>query len=69
MQMVDEIGSDMDLKTTAEEISKSDDLLDSHDDAPVIKLVNALLSQAIKEGASDVHVESFENQLGRTVSC
>lgn len=62
-QMVDEIGEDMDLASTAEALSKSDDLLDSHDDAPVIKLVNALLSQAIKEGASDVHIEVFETNL------
>jgi general secretion pathway protein E len=39
------------------------DLLDSQDDAPVIRLINGLLSQAISEGASDIHIEPFENTL------
>ena len=39
------------------------DLLDSQDDAPVIRLLNVVLAQAIEEGASDVHVEPFETRL------
>ena len=41
----------------------TEDLLDSEDDAPIIKLINAMLGEAIKEGASDIHIETFENQL------
>ena len=40
-----------------------DDLLDARDDSPVIRLINALLLEAIKEGASDVHVETQERRL------
>ncbi|MBM4239884.1 MAG: type II secretion system protein GspE, partial [Gammaproteobacteria bacterium] len=37
--------------------------LDSEDDAPIIRLINALLTQAIKDNASDIHIEPFENRL------
>ena len=40
-----------------------EDLLEAEDDAPIIRLINALLSQAIKEGASDIHVETYENRM------
>ncbi len=39
------------------------DLLDSQDDAPVIRLINGLLSQAISEGASDIHIEPYEHNV------
>ncbi|HTV50883.1 MAG TPA: type II secretion system ATPase GspE [Steroidobacteraceae bacterium] len=39
------------------------DLLESEDDAPIIRLINAVLTQAVKENASDIHVEPFENRL------
>ncbi|MCL4140601.1 UNVERIFIED_CONTAM: hypothetical protein GTU68_009997 [Idotea baltica] len=41
----------------------TEDLLEGEDDAPIIKLINATLSEAIKEGASDIHIETFEKQL------
>jgi len=44
-------------------LPKVEDLLEKQDDAPIIRLLNALLSEAIKEGASDVHVETFEETL------
>ncbi len=37
--------------------------LESEDDAPIIRLINALLTEAVKEGASDIHIEPFENRL------
>jgi general secretion pathway protein E len=37
-----------------------EDLLESADDAPVIRMINALLTQALREGASDIHIEPFE---------
>jgi general secretion pathway protein E len=40
-----------------------DDLLDSSDEAPVIRFVNSLITQAYKERASDIHIEPFENEL------
>jgi len=39
------------------------DLLESEDEAPVIRLINALLTQSVKENASDIHIEPFENRL------
>ncbi len=53
----------MDLAALADSAAGIDDLLDTRDDAPVIRLINALLLEAIKEGASDVHVETQEKRL------
>jgi len=54
-----------DLTLVASEISQEpQDLLESgDDDAPIIKLVNSLLHTAVKERASDLHLEPFENEL------
>jgi general secretion pathway protein E len=54
-----------DLSLIASEISQEpQDLLESgEDDAPIIKLVNSLLHNAVKERASDLHLEPFENEL------
>ncbi len=41
------------------ELPKAEDLLEKQDDAPIIRLLNALLSEAIKEGASDVHIDNI----------
>lgn len=52
-----------DLVTVAAEASEAEDLLDSSDDSPIIKLLNAIMAEAIRTGASDIHIEPFENQL------
>ncbi|MEZ5500012.1 MAG: type II secretion system ATPase GspE [Steroidobacteraceae bacterium] len=52
-----------DLAHLALELPEQADLLESEDDAPVIRLINALLTQAVKENASDIHIEPFENRL------
>jgi general secretion pathway protein E len=53
-----------DLVSVASEIShEPQDLLDSADDAPIIRLVNTLLQQAVKERASDIHLEPFESDI------
>lgn len=62
-QLMQDIGNESDLFTLAEELPESEDLLESEDDAPIIKLINAMLGEAIKEGASDIHIETFEKQL------
>lgn len=59
-QLMEDLGSDDDFFSLAEELPNNQDLLDSDDDAPIIKLINAMLSEAIKEGASDIHIETFE---------
>jgi len=62
-QMMEDIGNEVDLYSLADEITESEDLLENEDDAPIIKLINAMLSEAIKESASDIHIETFENTL------
>ncbi|QGX39570.1 type II secretion system ATPase GspE [Permianibacter aggregans] len=62
-QAMEDIGEDLDLFRLAEEMPQTEDLLDAEDDAPIIKLINALLSEAIKEHASDIHIETFEKNL------
>jgi general secretion pathway protein E len=53
-----------DLYAIADEIShEPQDLLDASDDAPIIRLVNSLLQHAVKERASDVHMEPFEREI------
>lgn len=53
----------IDLKAMMDAIPKTRDLLESDDDAPIIKLINALFTQALKQGASDIHFETFEDRL------
>lgn len=63
MQMVEGLGDDMDLASLADSVPETEDLLEQEDDAPIIRLINALLSEAIKQGASDIHIETFEKRL------
>jgi general secretion pathway protein E len=63
MQMVEGLGDETDLNLVADSLPEPSDLLESDDDAPIIKLINAVLTQAVKENASDIHVEPFENRL------
>jgi general secretion pathway protein E len=52
-----------DLTFLAAELDEPTDLLEVTDDAPIIRLVNSLLSQAIRERASDIHIEPFEKEM------
>jgi general secretion pathway protein E len=63
MQMMEGLGDDMDLFQVAQALPETEDLLESEDDAPIIRLINALLTEAVKENASDIHIEPFENRL------
>jgi general secretion pathway protein E len=63
MQMVEGFEDTTDLAHLAQELPEPSDLLESEDDAPVIRLINAVLTQAVKENASDIHIEPFENRL------
>ncbi len=54
---------DVDLVTLADSAAQVDDLLDNRDDSPVVRLINALLLEAIKERASDIHIETQERRL------
>lgn len=63
MQMVEGIGDDMDLASLADSVPETEDLLEQEDDAPIIRLINAILTEAVKTSASDVHIETYEKQL------
>jgi general secretion pathway protein E len=59
LQDIDEDGPEAILS----EIEETADLLDDTSDAPVIKLVNLMLSQAVRDGASDIHIEPFKDRV------
>jgi general secretion pathway protein E len=62
-QMAEDISADADLSRLVDELPDLGDLMDAEDDAPIIRLINAVLSQAVKEKASDIHIETFEDRL------
>ncbi len=59
-EVADDIGQEMDLTRLVQELPPIEDLLESEDDAPIIRMINALFTQAVRENASDIHVEAFE---------
>jgi general secretion pathway protein E len=63
MTMVEGLDGDTDLFAVAQQLPEPSDLLDSDDEAPIIRLINALLTQAVKDNASDIHIEPYENRL------
>ncbi len=63
IQAAEDIGSEINLNQLVDELPDTSDLMDTADDAPVIRLLNAILSQAIREKASDIHIETFEERL------
>jgi len=63
MSMMDDLDSEADMFAVAEQMPEPEDLLESEDDAPIIRLINAIFTQAIKEEASDIHIEPFESRL------
>lgn len=60
---VQELDGAVDLEVVSADLYEAADLLDGDDDAPIIRMLNAVLSQAISEGASDVHFEPFAERL------
>jgi general secretion pathway protein E len=63
MEAVEGLDETTDLAHLAQGLPEQADLLESEDDAPIIRLINAIFTQAVKENASDIHVEPFENRL------
>ncbi|HIP95201.1 MAG TPA: type II secretion system protein GspE, partial [Leucothrix sp.] len=61
--MMNDLGDELDLADVADSLPEPEDLLESEDDAPIIRLINALLTQAVKESASDIHIETYENRM------
>jgi type IV pilus assembly protein PilB len=62
-QVADEVGNDVEVQQQKREDIDLDRLATDSEDAPVIKIVNLILAQAIKEKASDIHIEPFQRTL------
>jgi len=58
-EVLADVGADFDLSQLMQDLPAVEDLLEAANDAPVIRMINALLMQAVREGASDIHVEPF----------
>ncbi len=61
-QISEDLSRDTDLARLLQDIPKAEDLLGSTSDAPVIRMINALLLQALRERASDLHFEPYESR-------
>ncbi|MBF0142602.1 MAG: type II secretion system ATPase GspE [Magnetococcales bacterium] len=61
--VVETLLEDLSLHSLASQLAQKPDLLESEDDAPIIQLVNSLIVQAIRDRASDIHIEPFENDI------
>jgi general secretion pathway protein E len=58
--VIGEVESAVDLSRMMQELPAIEDLLEASGDAPIIRMLNALLTQAAKDGASDIHIEPYE---------
>ena len=63
LQVAEDLGADTNLARLADDISATGDLMEGEDAAPVIRLINALIAQALRERASDIHIEPYEDRL------
>jgi general secretion pathway protein E len=59
----EELTDEFDLQSFAGSISATEDLLSGSNDTPIIKLINGIISQAVKNRASDIHFEPYEDNL------
>jgi len=62
-QVAQGLDDELDLLSLADQVPQTADLLEQEGGAPIIRLINALLSEAVREKASDVHLETFEQYL------
>jgi len=59
-QIVGDIEGEIDITRMMQDVPDVEDLLETEDDAPIIRMMNALLTHAVRDGASDIHLEAFE---------
>lgn len=62
-QIVEDLGEEIDLATLTDSLPDNPDLLEQEGDAPVIRLINAMIAEALRENASDIHIETFETTV------
>ena len=60
--VMEDIKDFVDMESAAADLEDTSDLLDSEDDAPIIRLLNAILAESLKENASDIHIEPYEKE-------
>src|SRR5262249_14354210 len=61
-QVSDDLSREIDLARLMQDLPPAEDLLDSDAQAPVIRMINALLLQALRERASDIHFEPYDTR-------
>jgi general secretion pathway protein E len=59
-EVMQDMGQDVDLLRLMQDLPTVEDLLENEDDAPIIRLINALFTQAVHERVSDIHIEPYE---------
>ena len=59
----EELSDEFDIQDFAGSINTTEDLLSGNNDVPIIKLINGIISQAIKNRASDIHFEPYEDHI------
>jgi general secretion pathway protein E len=62
-EVMEDIAANENLEQLAYALDEPQDLLDATEEAPIIRLVNSVLFQAVRQRASDIHFESFERGL------
>jgi len=62
-KVAEDLNEELDLSSLAEQLPEPADLLETDNDAPIIRLINGVLSQAVREQASDIHFEPFDDRL------
>ena len=61
-QVIEDLDAE-ELGIVAHDLERTQDILDQDSEAPIIRLVNSILSQAVRDRASDIHLEPFERSL------
>ncbi|WP_416885486.1 type II secretion system ATPase GspE [Marinospirillum sp.] len=61
--LIEGLSEQVNLASLMDELPKIEDLMDSENEAPIIRLINGLFSEALRRHASDIHIETFEQQL------
>lgn len=62
-EVMDEIDADQSLASLQDSMREAEDLLEQEDEAPIVRLINAILAEAIQKSASDIHLEVYEKSL------
>jgi general secretion pathway protein E len=58
----DDLGDESELARLMQDSQRIQDLLETEDDAPIIRMINMIFMQALRDGASDIHIERFESR-------